>query len=282
MGSMMFDFLNNTAWLNASKLIQDKFGKNLSYRTLKVVSANTGSSAQDVYYAKGEDLIIPLKIKNQELGDVIVTRGAYLDNQQKAEVTDLVKFLVQPALYNIQLKKQEMALVEMNKTVSPLSSEKDVVELFNSERFNKQTLSQIILLKSQLELSRNKVALKIHEMTGKNLFVRWNDISSSVNTVEDISTLTDVTIYVENIQSLTFENLSLLESYLSLKDTGHGPLFLIGSTLSMQEIEQQPWPHSLKNDLLGFYFDIDRVPQSQQTSEEILDLLFFKFDSVLS
>jgi hypothetical protein len=50
----------------------------------------------------------------------------------------------------------------------------------------------------------------------------------------------------------------------------------------MEAIQQKNWPESLKRDLSGFYFDIDRVPLSQQTSEDILDLLFFKFDSTLS
>ena len=50
----------------------------------------------------------------------------------------------------------------------------------------------------------------------------------------------------------------------------------------MESILAKDWPESLRNDLAGFFFDIDRVPLAQQTSEDILELLFFQFDSVMS
>jgi hypothetical protein len=64
--------------------------------------------------------------------------------------------------------------------------------------------------------------------------------------------------------------------------TENGPLFLVGSSLEMDAILQKDWPESFKKDLAGFFFDIDRVPLAQQTSEDILELLFFQFDGVMS
>ena len=118
-------------------------------------------------------------------------------------------------------------------------------------------------------------------MTERNLFVHLDDIITSLTSKEDIKTLNDVTVYIADIMLLSKATLSLLQEYLEL-NAADGPLFLVGASLTLDAIAGRDWPESLKNDLMGFYFDIDRVPLSQQTSQEILELLFFQLDTVLS
>lgn len=277
----MFDLMRDSVWLKAYDLIKEKYGKTLSYRGIKLVSGDkSASDAGSMYYSNGDDLIIPLKSKNHNLGDVIVDRGSLLDPQQKSEVADLVKFLVEPKLYNMQLKQTEESLRNnRGRSLSLVEIEvDDVVELFGDDNAKRQTLSQIILLKSHTELTRNRVALKLHEMTERNLFVRLDDIIKSVSTLADLASLNDVTVYIDDVEKLDTQTLALLEGYLA-QASADGPLFLVGSSLSMESILEQSWPESLKRDLAGFYFDIDRVPLAQQASSEILDLLFFQFDN---
>ncbi len=265
----MNDILNDSAWKKTIALVKDKYGKSLSYRAMKVIGEDSDVS----FYSQGDDLIIPLRLKNHDLGDVIVSRGSLLDTQQKSEVVDLVKFLVEPKIYNLHLKQSEENTKTQSQERKPFT-----LQLFTTEVAARKTLSQIIHLKSIKPLARHKVAHKIHEMTERNLFVHLDDISASLTSVEDIKTLADTTIYIESIEDLNSSMLMLLQNYLqnSFED---GPLFLIGSQLSMTDIQSQTWSASLKNDLMGFYFDIDRVPPSQQLSEEILELLFFQLDA---
>lgn len=277
----MFDLMRDSVWLKAYDLIKEKYGKTLSYRGIKLVSGDkSASDTGSMYYSNGDDLIIPLKSKNHNLGDVIVDRGSLLDPQQKSEVADLVKFLVEPKLYNMQLKQTEESLRNnRGRSLSLVEIEvDDVVELYGDDNAKRQTLSQIILLKSHTELTRNRVALKLHEMTERNLFVRLDDIIKSVSTLADLASLNDVTVYIDDVEKLDTQTLALLEGYLA-QASADGPLFLVGSSLSMESILEQSWPESLKRDLAGFYFDIDRVPLAQQASSEILDLLFFQFDN---
>lgn len=282
-GDEMFDIMQDTVWLKATDLIKEKYGKSLSYRGIKLLSEDGKSVVEDVYYSNGDDLVIPLRAKNHVLGDVIVSRGSLLDAQQKSEVVDLIKFLVEPKLYSIQLKKSEEALLSSNRrSLAVVRDETSIEDLFEDEEIIKrQTLSQIILLKSHTELNRNRVALKVHEMTERNLFVHLSDIKASLKSKEDLASLSDITVYIADVELIDAGTMELLKEYLSVASE-NGPLFLIGSSLSMEAIQQKNWPESLKRDLSGFYFDIDRVPLSQQTSEDILDLLFFKFDTVLS
>ena len=277
--------MQDSVWRRATDLIKEKYGKSLSYRGIKLLSENGNPVMEQIYYSNGDDLVIPLRAKNHVLGDVIVNRGSLLDPQQKSEVVDLIKFLVEPKLYSIQLKKTEEALklsamrglkiVEDNESVEDLFSVDVEVEP------KRRTLSNIILLKSHTELNRNRVALKIHEMTERNLFVHLDDIIGTLKNAGDFAALSDITVYVSDVQNLSPETMNLLKDYL-MSPGEDGPLFLIGSTLSMEGIGEQQWPESLKRDLAGFYFDIDRVPLAQQTSEDILELLFFQFDGTLS
>lgn len=277
----MTNLTNDSAWIKANELIKEKYGKSLTYRAIKLVSENSKTINSDNFYSSGEDLVIPLKLKNFNLGDVIVGRGSLLDQQQKHEVVDLIKFLVEPKIYNLQLKQSEENLINFNSKSLSLVNSSGLIEIYRSEKFRKKTLSQIILLKSHTELVRNKVALKIHEMTERNLFVHLNDILSSLSSKEDFKTLSDTTIYIADIQLLSAETLGLLQEYLAL-NLSDGPLFLVGSSLSLGSIQIEEWPELLKKDLMAFYFDIDRVPLSQQDSHEVLELLFFQLDSVLS
>jgi hypothetical protein len=267
----MNEILNDSSWIKAHELIQEKYGKRLIYRALKVIEDTNAT-----FYSHGDDLIIPMKLRNHDLGDIVVSRGSFLDIQQKSEIVDLVKFLIEPKIYSIHLKQSEE-----NLKANSVPHIGKVVDLFKLNVSKSKTLSQIIHLKSHTEMNRHKVALKIHEMAEKNLFVHLDDIAASLTTVEDIKTLSDLTIYVDDVESLPLSMLDLLKKYLDLSDMD-GPLFLIGSSLPLEAVEEKNWPSSLKKDLMGFYFDIDRVPLSQQTSHEILELLFFQLDNEMT
>lgn len=273
----MNDLMTDAGWIKANALIQEKYGKSLSYRAIKLLSEKD-SESKTAFYSAGDDLIIPLKLKDYNLGDIIVSRGSVLDSQQKEEITDLVKFLIEPKLYNIQLQKYENNIMKSkSQTLSLVDDGEEIVALYSTEKASRKTLSQVILLKSHTELNRNKVALKIHEMTERNLFVHLDDIAATLTSKEDFKSLTDITIYIDDIERLSNKTIQLLHNYMD-NTSDDGPLILVGSNLSVEAIQEKNWSEALKKDLMGFYFDIDRVPLSQQTSEEILELLFFDLD----
>lgn len=275
MGYGMKNVFNDAAWTKTFQLIEEKYGKTLQFRSLKLIDGK-GKSA----YQHGDDYIIPLSLKNYDLGDVVVSRGSFLDDQQKAEVVDLIKFLVEPQIYNQHLKNAEQNILSQKS--AQIENDSKIVKLFPQISDTKKTLSKLIHLKSHVEQTRTKVALKIHEMSGRNLFVRLNDVISTMSSVDDLLSLNDTTILIEDIETISTSMMEILESFLAKSadlDQDAGPLVLVGSSLTMEAIEEKSWNSRLKNDLLGFYFDIDRVPLSQQTSKEILELLFFEIDS---
>ncbi len=278
----MKEILDDSAWKKTLQLVEEKYGKTLQFRALTLL--NDKKSA----YLNGDDFIIPLSLKNHDLGNVIVNRGSFLSEQQKTEIVDLIKFLVEPQVYNLLLKTTEENI--LNQKNDALKEKNKVVQLFDNAKVyeaadTKKLLSQIIHLKAHTAQNRHKVALKIHEMSERNLFVRFHDIINSTATVEDLLTLSDTTVFIEDIDQLTSTELQLLESFLTRINENYldtTPIILVGSSLSMAALESKSWSTRLKNDLLGFYFDIDRVPIAQQTSNEILDLLFFEMNEPMA
>jgi len=63
-----------------------------------------------------------------------------------------------------------------------------------------------------------------------------------------------------------------------LNDIGEG-YFIFGGNLSDKQIETSNILTSYKRDLVCIKYDIDRVPTSQQTSTDVLELLFFSTES---
>ena len=277
----MKEIFEDSAWKKTLQLIQEKYGKTLQFRSLKLLNDNKRSA-----YQQGDDFIIPLSLKNFDLGNVIITRGSFLDEQQKSEIVDLVKFLLEPQIYNLHLKNTEQnVLSQKNLDKAPTAQVINLYDRSNDDPIAKKTLSQIIHLKSHRAQTRLKVSLKIHEMSQRNLFVRLNDVLQSNSTIDDLMTLNDTTVFIEDIEQISPDLLKIVEKFLNqpnLLSKGSGPLILVGSGLTLETIETQNWDPQLKNDLMGFYFDIDRVPLAQQTSTEILDLLFFELNEPMS
>ncbi len=275
----MKQIFEDLAWKKTQQLIEEKYGKTLQFRSLKLLNAD-----KKMAYQQGDDFIIPLNLKNLDLGNVIVSRGSFLDEQQKTDIVDLIKFLLEPQIYDLHLKNTEQNILNQKKNADREAAE--VINLYTTTaETSKKPLSQIIHLKSHTAQTRFKVALKIHDMSERNLFARLTDVLRSDSTVEDLLSLNDTTLFIEDIEAVSPELLNLIEQFLSQSSqtsTDLGPLILIGSSLSLEIIETQAWNTRLKNDLMGFYFDIDRVPINQQTSEEILDLLFFEITDSIS
>ena len=238
----MKEILDDSAWKKTLQLIEEKYGKTLQFRALTLLNDQKKSA-----YLNGDDFIIPLSLKNYDLGNVIVNRGSFLSEEQKSEIVDLIKFLVEPQVYNLLLKTTEENI--LNQKNNALAEKNKVVKLFdNFEIYQtsnaKKLLSQIIHLKAHTVQSRHKVALKIHEMSERNLFVRFHDIINKTATVEDLLSLSDTTVFIEDIEQLSEYELQLLEAFLAHTNQTQldsAPIILVGSCLPMATLESKNW-----------------------------------------
>jgi hypothetical protein len=274
---MIKDVVENAVWTKTQALIQDKYGKRIAFKTIDL----TNSAATS--FIEGDDLVVPLNSKAVYLGEVIVNRGSLLSTAQREEVVDLIKFLVEPHVYNKHLKlKEEIEAYKRQLAAETTETDDDnVLSLFSNEN-NEQSLvkliSSVIHLKSTSALIRKKVALKIHEMAEQNLFVSLTEISRQMHSAEELRSFEKTTIYIEDLAELNHAQLALLTAAVALKI--EGLIFIIGSQMSDQQIKGLEVSMELKNDLMAILFDIDRLPFAQQTSTDVLELLFFSTNNL--
>ncbi len=268
---MVKQIVENVIWIKAQDLIQEKYGKQIKFKTLGLTQIS------DAYFTKGDDLIIPLQSKSKHLGEVVVTSGSQLTVQQKKEVLELIQFLVKPHIYN-----EHLALAQFNEKCKDIAdSNNNVYQLFEqaadvSEKSSHRLISQTVHLTSQSAILRHKVAMKLHEMSEQNYFLNWSQFTSHISKPQELLGLDHATFYVEDIMKLSTKDMSLLLETHALKN--HNFVFIIGSHLSDSDIKNLPLTESLRQDLLNICFDIDRVPVSQLTSPDVLELLFFNLD----
>ncbi len=260
----------NVVWEKTEALIQEKYGKQIKFRSLNLINAQTSP------YSKGDDLIIPLNTKSVHLGEVIIDRGSLLSPDQKNEVTDLVHFLVEPHVYNTHLKFKQMNTSAASESYEDLSIPFLKIITHEKETEKPKLVSHIIHLRSVSILQRKNVALKIHEIAENNLFVDLTEISSQLTTASDFKPFSETTIFVNDIKSLNRRELQLLAD--GVKSNPSKTLFIVGSQLQETELAEMGLDESLKNDLLAILFDIDRVPLKQQTNSDVLELLFFNLE----
>lgn len=83
---------------------------------------------------------------------------------------------------------------------------------------------------------------------------------------------------MQDLHTLSVAELILLNEAVQLEDSDL--VFIFGSFMSSQEINSLNISQSLKNDLNAILFDIDRIPISQQTNSDVLELLFFSVDQI--
>ncbi len=286
------DITTASAWKKTSQFIQEKYGKKIEFRTLSAASGDAPEQEERVsYFSKGDDLVVPLKYKQTELGQVIVCRGATLDFEQQLETVDLIQFLIEPQVYNRMLKLEINAY---SANTTDTLEETNVINLFSMPSLVKVTdhesadqagrrrlVSKFIHIRAKSSMARHKVAYKIHEMTGTIVFLRLQDLTDGKSPVGHEMDLSDTAIYVDNLTDLNKNQLDLLER-MGRQNLKGNSVIIVGSSLSEDEIHHLDCSQAMKNDLIALSYDADRVPVTQQASEEILDLLFFNDDDIIS
>jgi hypothetical protein len=286
---MIRELVTAGIWAKTRALILDKYGKTIDF---KFMSARSPLAHDGAYYSQNDDLVVPLEYKNSFLGEILVHRGSTLSSQAKSEITDLIRFLIEPKAYSLFLQDVEASLIKSSVAHtddSPSTEKANVVSLFpqlgdsssgNDSLKGSKVLSQVVHLRAKTGLSRRKVALRIHELAKNMSFVNFADISSALHSTADLGSLGSASIFIENILEINLHEINLLGEFA--RQPIQGILFLVGSDLKDSEIQSLPGGENLKKDLQAMSFDIDRIPIAQQTSAEILELLFFDLGSTIS
>lgn len=233
-------------------MIKHRYGKGLSIRRLMGVEQNLSEETS----LRGEDLCIPIFVKNIFLGYGLVHEARDLSFEDQSQVTRLVRMILEPHLYSQHLEG----------TINNIEIEKSLIK---GDASSSKTRG-IFLFGSQFHLVQ-KMALEIHEISQNLSYLPFPDVASQVHSVQDLESLENSTLVVDLEKSLSITLQNILTDYV--KRSSHGPLIIFVGPKTSSHL-------TLESELLvvlkTLEFSVDRMPLDKGSVNEILEMLYFK------
>ena len=173
-------------------MLKHRYGKGLSIRRL----AGIGQDLTEETSLRGEDLCIPIFVKDIFLGYGLVHEARDLSFDDQNQVARLVRMILEPHLYSQHLER----------TISNIEIEKsETISLLNDETKTKG----LFLFGSQNKMVQ-KIAMELHELSQNMSYLPFLDIASQVQTVKDLESLENSTLVVDLEKDLSIELQSIL------------------------------------------------------------------------
>lgn len=276
----------DSSFVNRLKqILANRYGKGLHIRQLLDLSEN---HAQDLF-TRGNDLHIPIRVNSAFLGTAIVPSARDLDEEKRHGIAQLVRMVLEPAMYKWYLETRESNLTKITRAQLDLSNvrlfgekplpsfESDEMELNESPGTAESELNtSLIHLEGSNETINKKVALALHDLTTRWAFVPFNDIKGQLHSAQDISKMGAMTIFVENVEDLNSAEQELLMEYISEHQYFEGPLVITSSLRELNELSQGHLEPKFVKEMSANCFEVDRAPLTNQGLKEVLELFFMK------
>ena len=267
----------DTSMLKLKQLLSSRYGKGLELRPLMDMSKLARSNEAVV---SGNDLFIPIIVEEQFLGTAVIPHGWELSEDKRKGIAQLVRMVLEPKLYNDFLERRESNLAAVQNLGFPDSNlvvfgderptENDQAYLLETTSFT----TSLIHLQGKQESMIKKVALQIHEFSGRWAFVPFKDVQTELHTMMDFCNLGGVTLYVENVETLSAKSQDLLNEYLSSPRSLEEPLILTSSTVKLGNLGEFISAPILLEEMENTNLEIERAPLTSAALREVIELVF--------
>lgn len=272
--------LNDSSMAKLKQLLANRYGKGLELRPL--TDLNAGASAG--HWLKGIDLHIPLRVQDAFLGTAVVPAAADLSQDHMQQISQVVRMVLEPALYKDYLDRCEdnlRSLSDENLDVSNLKLFGEplppIIETPAEESLESPRLiSNLVHFHGHDSQRIKKAALLLHEMTGRWAFAPLSDLAHGIATVEDLLRLGSMTLLVEDVGLLDERLQKILVEYLENPHGDSDPLIVTGSPVAVEELHRLTVDPLLRDEISVNCFELDRAPLTEKGLREVLALMFFK------
>jgi len=275
---MLTEIMGKNSVLRLKGILADRYGMGLTLTSM--ISATD----VDVNHMKNEVregiLHVPICVHGKYLATAMMNRAEALTNDEITAISDLVRLVLEPALFSMFLERQETNIGEASQKIA---KSENVVELRSSPR-RANTLANwdhtrpefstpMILLESAHPHTISRVALHIHEIGDRWALVRYTELRSHLQTMRDLTELGPMTLVIDDILMLSMQEQSILAEYSHEADPNSEPLILIGSTSPLAELgERQTIHQELLQVLLPSRLELDRLPKDFSQLRQAVDL----------
>jgi hypothetical protein len=272
---MLSDSFNQNAWGKLKEMVSSRFGKEIQIKTLSVTSQSLSFP-----YMKDDRYIIPIICESQNLGFAIVEDAMNMTLEHKQQVADLVKVILEPAMYSWWLQKKAENLENQLHISDSLNIEKVIEDLqeFSEEPPQVALVSNLIHLSGKNLLHTQKVAMQLHELAHRWAFVSFKEIQSQIQTVEDLKQMGALTLWVEKVEALSPEQQAVFAEFAAEQQGESLPLVIFGSQLGLSELMGSQLNALLIDELSINCLELDKAPLNYPALREVLELFFFQTD----
>lgn len=257
------------------QMLASRYGKGFEFRRLGEVSERDLSAD---YISRGEDLLIPLRIKSSYLGTAVVTQGAALEDENHKQISQLIRLILEPSLYSSYLERTESNLrAEVSETLSgviPLTAQEPSEPANGSSRLT----SNLVYFRGHDTQRTRKAALLLHEMTGRWAFVPWNDIAPDIESVADLRRLGSVTLFCDSVDQITLEQQKILSAFRNPARSSDEPLVIVAGGSSITSLREAPerFDAGFLESVVTHSLDLNRTPLSESGLREVLAIMYVR------
>lgn len=254
------------------ELLSKRFGKNLELQRLIDVSEIEKEGGTLV---RRSDLLIPLRIENAYLGTAVIPTGADLSDEHRLQVAQVVRMILEPKLYRDFLETTENNLQKASE-----EAEEEIEKKSSAQ--GPVLLSHLIHLHAHDPQRIKRSALVLHEMTERWAFAPLSDVAHQVETASDLRKLGAITLFVEDVETLSEKLQTTLLDFLELPKQKDDPLIITASSKGPQELLKVPsLLESFVEELTVNTLELDRISLSERGLREVLNLMFFQEETEL-
>ncbi len=250
-------------------IVHTRYGKGLRVSFMQEVSSL--NIEEDGYLPFRGDLHIPIQVNHQYLATAIVEKGADLGETDQETLSQLVRLFLEPEMFNWYVAQA----THNSKT----EITKDVVSIFepfkvDTEKVANRSANNLICLEAEIPNLIPRLAQNIHEVSQRWAFLRFSDIQSQIQSVEDLKSLGSLTLLIEDILQLSPEHQKIVHEAAFNANPSEEPLFLVGCTSTIESLESQNMLHEGLAKIMKINrLEIERLPRDPKLLQESLEIM---------
>lgn len=276
---MLKNVVESVAVEKLKRVIVDRYGKALSIQFMQ--DASDLHVSDESIYLRGRDLHIPIQVHDHHFATAVITDAVHLSPEDKLTVSYMIRMVLEPEFYNWFLTQTA------NNARNPIQSD-NVISLFKSDESSMslsfedlqendcgQTVDEaVICLEATNPHLIPRLAYEIHELSQRWAFLKYSDIQEQVRSTEDLLSLGQLTLLIEDILTLSPAQQQIVEQYLGHESKAERPLLIIGTSSHIESLEDQGMiSATLAEKLKSQRLEADRLPRDQKLLQETLEIM---------
>lgn len=244
-------------------MIKDRYGKGFSVRQLAGVSSEPMTDIS----LRGNDLYIPISVKDVFLGYGLVHEARDLSSDQHTHLSRLVRMILEPALYSQHIERTLHNL--------EIAKNENTHNDFGTQDIEESAGPKSIFIFGQHASRVQKIGMEIHEISQNWSYLPFKDIEARMLQVSDFEALENTTLVVDLEKSVDKAQQSLIIDYIEKGKKG-AMLMFVSSKPSYQLLEAELIVAQLHELLQKCEFSVDRLPVEKETLKEVLEMIYFQ------